>query len=42
MPKKTRPGPEPRTFKIDGKREDAVRRSFQVENPKGGWPEAGT
>jgi hypothetical protein len=37
----SKPGPKPETLKIDGNWQDAVRRSFQVKKPKGGWPKAG-
>jgi hypothetical protein len=36
--KKEVPGPKPKVLKIDGKWEDAVKKSFKKKRPLKGWP----
>jgi hypothetical protein len=36
--KRATPGPKPDLLKIDGKWQDAVKKSLGKKKPKGGWP----
>lgn len=37
--KKIKPGPNPETLKIESDWEKVVKKAFEIQRPKGGWPD---